>query len=75
MTTDLAIPSAGTEREAADIVDDVTPTAAVIAETVGRVHTMAASAASGKPRDAAEIQALSDAMVRLLIGTPLHSDG
>ncbi|WP_392756811.1 hypothetical protein [Streptomyces sp. LN590] len=37
---------------------------------------MATEAASpARPGDAAEIQATTDAMVRLLIGTPLRSDG
>ncbi|MFE3186595.1 hypothetical protein ACFXKR_37920 [Streptomyces violascens] len=56
--------------------DGAPPAAAGIAETVGRVYAMAAASASpARPGDSAEIQAITDAMVRLLIGTPLHSDG
>jgi hypothetical protein len=52
------------------------PAAAGIAETVGRVLAMAAAAASpSRPGDAAEIEAITDAMIRLLVGTPLRSDG
>lgn len=51
--------------------DAALPTAAGIAEAVGRVYTMAAGAAApARPGDAAEIRAITDAMVRLLIGTP-----
>lgn len=47
-----------------------------IAETVGRVLALAAAAASpSRPGDAAEIEAITDAMIRLLVGTPLPSDG
>ncbi|MGK5693472.1 hypothetical protein ACSNOJ_11345 [Streptomyces sp. URMC 128] len=50
--------------------------AAGIAETVGRVLAMAAAAASpSSPGDTAEIEAITDAMIRLLVGTPLRSDG
>lgn len=53
-----------------------TPAAAGIAETVGRVLAMAATAASpSRPGDAAEIEAIIEAMIRLLVGTPLRSDG
>ncbi|MEU6090946.1 hypothetical protein ABZ865_30000 [Streptomyces sp. NPDC047085] len=52
------------------------PAAAGIAQTVGRVLAMAAAAASpSRPGDAAEIEAITDAMIRLLVGTPLRSDG
>lgn len=52
------------------------PAAAGIAETVGRVLAMAAAAASpSRPGDTAEIEAITDAMIRLLVGTPLRSDG
>ncbi|MFD3505315.1 hypothetical protein ACFWWT_44055 [Streptomyces sp. NPDC058676] len=63
--------------EQADGTDDhATPAAAGIAETVGRVLAMAAAAASpSRPGDTAEIEAITDAMIRLLVGAPLHSDG
>jgi hypothetical protein len=52
------------------------PTAAGIAETVGRVLAMAAAAASpSRPGDTTEIEAITDAMIRLLVGTLLRSDG
>ena len=52
------------------------PAAAGIAETVGRVLAMAAAAASpSRPGDTAEIEAITHAMIRLLVGTPLRSDG
>ncbi|MFJ5817486.1 hypothetical protein ACIQGT_26840, partial [Streptomyces sp. NPDC093108] len=54
----------------------MTPPAAGIAETVGRIYAMAAEeAVSARSGDGPEIQAITDAMVRLLIGTPLRSDG
>ncbi|MCX5054759.1 MULTISPECIES: hypothetical protein [unclassified Streptomyces] len=47
-----------------------------IAETVGRVLAMAAAAANpSRPGDTAEIEAITDAMIRLLVGIPLRSDG
>jgi hypothetical protein len=50
--------------------------AAGIAEAVGAALTQAAAAASPRSRqDAAEIQAITDAMIRLLVGIPLRSDG
>ncbi|GGL15755.1 hypothetical protein [Streptomyces flaveus] len=60
-----------------DSADAAAPPASVgIAETVGRVLAMAAAAASpSRPGDAAEIEAITDAMIRLLVGTPLRSDG
>lgn len=74
MTTDLGSAPVS-ERELTEN-DAALPAAAGIAETVGRVYTMAAdAAASAHPGDAAEIRAITNAMVRLLIGTPLHSDG
>jgi hypothetical protein len=52
------------------------PAAASIAETVGRVLAMTAAAASpSRPGDTAEIEAITDGMIRLLVGTPLRSDG
>ncbi|WHM36279.1 hypothetical protein [Streptomyces sp. BPTC-684] len=50
--------------------------AAAIAETVGAVlaHT-ADAAAPHNPANAAEIRAITDAMVRLFVGAPLRSDG
>jgi hypothetical protein len=59
----------GTEAPAA-------PATAGIAETVGRVLAMTAAAVSPqRPGDTAEIEAITDAMIRLLVGTPLRSDG
>ncbi|MFB7054822.1 hypothetical protein ACFCXT_17100 [Streptomyces vinaceus] len=50
--------------------------AATIAETVGAVLAHAGDATSPKTAaDAAEIRAITDAMVRLLVGAPLRSDG
>jgi hypothetical protein len=51
------------------------PAAAGIAETVGRVLAMAAAASPSRPSDAAEIEAITDAVIRLLVGTSLRSDG
>jgi hypothetical protein len=52
------------------------PTPAGIAEGVGAALTQAAAAASPRSRqDAAEIQAITDVMIRLLVGIPLRSDG
>ncbi|MGW8781017.1 hypothetical protein ACWGNM_23590 [Streptomyces sp. NPDC055796] len=49
---------------------------ASIAQTVGAVLAQASAAANpDNPQDAAEIQAITDAMVRLLVGIPLRSDG
>ncbi|NIY69385.1 hypothetical protein [Streptomyces malaysiensis] len=45
---------------------------AALAQLVG---TALASAQDADSRDAAEVRAITDAMVRLLIGAPLHSDG
>lgn len=52
------------------------PPVAGIAETVGEVLAQAAasSQASG-PDDFVEIRAITEAMVRLLIGIPMRSDG
>ncbi|MFF0626734.1 hypothetical protein [Streptomyces sp. NPDC004296] len=50
--------------------------AASVAETIGAVLAHAANAAgTAGAEDAQEIQAIADAMVRLLVGAPLHSDG
>ncbi|MDL5198846.1 hypothetical protein [Streptomyces sp. ALI-76-A] len=46
---------------------------AALAELVGEALTHAQGHADTE--DAAEIRAITDAMVRLLIGAPLHSDG
>jgi hypothetical protein len=46
---------------------------AALAQLVGEALTHAQGHADTE--DAAEIKAITDAMVRLLIGTPLHSDG
>ncbi|MFC9005641.1 hypothetical protein [Streptomyces microflavus] len=45
---------------------------AALAQLVG---TALASAHGADSEDAAEVKAITEAMVRLLIGTPLHSDG
>ncbi|MCX5097646.1 hypothetical protein OOK36_55420 [Streptomyces sp. NBC_00365] len=45
---------------------------AALAQLVGTALASAHDADSG---DAAEVRAITDAMVRLLIGAPLHSDG
>ncbi|MFM9540057.1 hypothetical protein [Streptomyces turgidiscabies] len=45
---------------------------AALAQLVG---TVLASAHDADFRDAAEVRTITDAMVRLLIGAPLHSDG
>ncbi|MGI5453526.1 hypothetical protein ACQEWB_10205 [Streptomyces sp. CA-249302] len=53
-----------------------TPSAASIAETVGTVLAQTASVArAGRPEDADEIEAITAAMVRLLVGIPMRSDG
>ncbi|WP_371588076.1 hypothetical protein [Streptomyces virginiae] len=53
---------------------DTTPLA--LAETIGTALTVAAeTAGSGNAEDRAEIRAIADAMVRLMAGAPLHSDG
>jgi len=50
--------------------------AADIATAVGDALAGASRAADpGRSEDAAEIQAITQAMVRLLVGVPLHSDG
>lgn len=46
-----------------------------LARTVGAVLTHHARAEGRAPEDAAEVEAITDAMVRLLIGAPLRSDG
>ncbi|MFI1700417.1 hypothetical protein ACH419_31170 [Streptomyces bobili] len=46
---------------------------AALAQPVGEALTRAQGHADTE--DAAEIRAITDAMVRLLIGAPLHSDG
>ncbi|WP_205523217.1 hypothetical protein [Streptomyces sp. RLB3-17] len=50
-----------------------TPRAADLARMVG--EALAHASADSGPEAAAEIRAITDAMVRLLIGAPLHSDG
>jgi hypothetical protein len=50
--------------------------AAGIATAVGEALAGASQAAGpGQTQDAAEIQAITQAMVRLLVGVPLHCDG
>jgi hypothetical protein len=50
--------------------------AADIATAVGDALAGASRAADpGRSEDAAEIQAITQGMVRLLVGVPLHSDG
>ncbi|MFB8776300.1 hypothetical protein [Streptomyces broussonetiae] len=44
-----------------------------LARIVG--EALAHTSADSGPEDVAEVRAITDAMVRLLIGTPLHSDG
>ena len=57
-------------------VDERSHRAAAIAGTVGAVLAHTAGAATPHtPADAAEIRAITDAMVRLFIGAPLRSDG
>ncbi|WP_329290718.1 hypothetical protein [Streptomyces sp. NBC_01455] len=57
-------------------VDERGHGAAAIAETVGAVLAHTADAATPHtPADAAEIRAITDAMVRLFVGAPLRSDG
>ncbi|MEI5525505.1 hypothetical protein WB401_13160 [Streptomyces brasiliscabiei] len=57
-----------------DTAPDRDQPAAEIAAVIGAA--MAASGAGGRsPADTAEILAITDAMVRLLIGVPLRSDG
>ncbi|EWM19647.1 hypothetical protein KUTG_09951 [Kutzneria sp. 744] len=54
---------------------DASPQLSVgLARLVGTVLANQAAAAGG-PEDATEVRAITDAMVRLLIGTPLRSDG
>ncbi|MFD9572665.1 hypothetical protein ACFWBI_22815 [Streptomyces sp. NPDC059982] len=62
---------------AADATRDPLPSAAAIAETVGAVlaQSRAAYATASAPDDTSEVQAITDAMIRLLIGTPMRSDG
>jgi hypothetical protein len=59
-----------TLNKQADDTDDLpAPAAAGIAETAGRVLAMAVGAASpSRPGDTAEIEAITDAMIRLLSG-------
>ncbi|MFF0059855.1 hypothetical protein ACFYRI_36315 [Streptomyces microflavus] len=51
---------------------DTTPPA--LAETIGTALTIAAEA-GGNAEDRAQVRAITDAMIRLLAGVPLHSDG
>ncbi|MDK9498683.1 hypothetical protein QEZ40_003876 [Streptomyces katrae] len=53
---------------------DTTPS--TLAESVGTALTVAAeTAGSVNAEDRAEIRAITDAMIRLMAGVPLHSDG
>ncbi|MEU9565536.1 hypothetical protein AB0D16_26510 [Streptomyces sp. NPDC048161] len=53
---------------------DTTPPS--LAETIGTALIVAAeTTGSGNAEDRAEIRAITDAIVRLLAGVPLHSDG
>ena len=71
---DNALAGAAQDSGSADYPTE--PAAAGIAESVGRVLAMAAAAASpSRPGDTAEIEAITDAMIRLLVSTPLRSDG
>jgi chromosome segregation ATPase len=49
--------------------------AAGIAQTVGQILAHAPHAADRRHEDADEIRAIAEAMIRLLIGVPLRSDG
>ena len=49
--------------------------AAQIAAAVGEAMAVSRAAVARSPADAAEIMAITDAMVRLLVGVPLRSDG
>ena len=49
--------------------------AADIATAVGDALAGASRVGPGQAQDAAEIQAITQGMVRLLVGVPLHSDG
>ncbi|OLZ62770.1 hypothetical protein AV521_40780 [Streptomyces sp. IMTB 2501] len=53
--------------------DASTHRVADLARIVG--EALAHASADSGPEDAVEVRAITDAMVRLLIGTPLHSDG
>lgn len=67
-------PATGEQADGTDA--PAAPAAAGIAETMGRVLAMGTAAASpSRPGDTAEIEAITDAMIRLLVGTPLRSDG
>ncbi|WP_327071997.1 hypothetical protein [Kitasatospora sp. NBC_01302] len=53
-----------------------TTTAPLIAETIGMALAASAAATNrGGAEDRAETHAITDAMIRLLAGVPLHSDG
>ncbi|MGV9884838.1 hypothetical protein [Streptomyces sp. NPDC003006] len=53
---------------------DTTPPS--LAETIGTALTIAAEAAGGgNVEERAEVRAIIDAVIRLLAGVPLHSDG
>jgi hypothetical protein len=56
--------------------DNERPPVAGIATAIGDALARAADAAgAGRPEDAAEVRAITEAMVRLLAGVPLRSDG
>ena len=57
-----------------DTLESSPQAAAGIAASIGAVLAQA-NAAADRPEDAAEVRAITDAMVRLLIGVPLRSDG
>jgi ribonuclease HI len=56
--------------------DDERPPVADIATAIGDAPVKAAdTAGTGRTEDAAEVRAITEAMVRLLAGVPLRSDG
>ncbi len=75
MTTPPNITSTA-DAPVTSVAENTMPTAAGIAETVGAVLAQAATAAGPEhASDAAEIQSITNAMVRLLVGVPMRSDG
>ncbi|MFF4888125.1 hypothetical protein ACWD6Q_33605 [Streptomyces nigra] len=73
-TTQDDFPTAGEQTDGTEA--PATLAAACIAETVGHVLAVVAETASpSRPGDAAEIEAITEAMIRLRVGTPLRSGG
>ncbi|MFJ9005427.1 hypothetical protein [Streptomyces canus] len=76
MTTDTTPPQTIEESAEEPAAGQSTPSVASIAKTVGTAMAQAAAAAQpSRPADAEEIQAIADAIVRLLVGVPMRSDG